>query len=419
MKVYLGADHAGFQLKEMVKSWLASFGDINVVDCGNLIYSHTDDYPDFVYKVAKSVAEDKEDKVFGLVFGFSGTGEAIVANRVKGVRACVLYNSGFLLAEGARDGLSMSDRFAHLKLSRLHNDCNVLSIGAGFVDFNFAKSAIEVFLKTPFTGDVRHMRRINKIDSLGEGIEVCSDVTDRVDLIIPAIIPVTGDDIGKFVFDVKDYVKWVQIDVIDGILVPNVRSWPFSEFSDVEENAYSMAYFDVLASGNARLPYSDEIDYEFDLMVKNPEVYIDMFVNVGASRVVVHLAGINDFGALERKMRFLQGEFGVEFGLAVTGGQGADLFDSSEFNFDVFDYFQVMGISSIGKQGQLFNPESIYTIEMLRYEFPSKIVQVDGSVNPKTIHRFYDAGAERFVVGSYIKDALDVKMAIDELVKSI
>ena len=147
MKVIMGTDHAGFKLKESLKKFLSAEG-YNVEDLGTNS-EESCDYPDFIYPVAKKVAKDKGAK--GIILGGSGQGEAITANRVKGVRAAVYYG-------GPSDIIT---------LSREHNDANILSLGARFISEKEAKKAVLMWLKTPFPGKERHVRRIKKIDSHG------------------------------------------------------------------------------------------------------------------------------------------------------------------------------------------------------------------------------------------------------------
>ncbi len=147
MKVYLGTDHAGFQLKEHIKRFLQKEGH-EVVDEGALEFNKTDDYPDFIAKAARSVAKDKGS--FGIVFGKSGAGEAIVANKVNGIRAVLCFKS-----ENAR-------------LAREHNDANVLSLGGGFITPEEAEEVSKAFLETPFSNEERHVRRIEKIKKIEE-----------------------------------------------------------------------------------------------------------------------------------------------------------------------------------------------------------------------------------------------------------
>lgn len=143
MKIYIGTDHAGFDLKETIKSHLISKG-CTVEDLGAFEKVETDDYPDFVVPVAEKVSKDPES--FGIVFGGSGEGESMATDRILGIRTAVFYG-------GPLDVV---------KLSREHNNANILSIGARFVNENEAIKAVDTFIETPFSGDERHIRRINK-----------------------------------------------------------------------------------------------------------------------------------------------------------------------------------------------------------------------------------------------------------------
>ena len=147
MKIYLGSDHAGFKLKEDIRHFLVEAG-YEVADLGPNREAPGDDYPDYVRPVAEHVA--KEENARGIVFGGSGEGEAMVANRIPGVRAAVWYGK--------------NDRI--VTLSREHNDANVLAVGARFVSDEEAKRGIKLWLETPFSNDPRHKRRIDKIDNI-------------------------------------------------------------------------------------------------------------------------------------------------------------------------------------------------------------------------------------------------------------
>lgn len=144
-KIYLGTDHAGFELKEKIKEYLKS-KDWIVDDQGAFAVDPDDDYPDYIKIVAKMVQSDEGSR--GLIFGMSGQGEAICANRLRGVRAIVYYGGPLDI----------------LKLSREHNDSNILSLGSRFVDFDEAKMAVDLWLSTMFSGEERHVRRIHQID---------------------------------------------------------------------------------------------------------------------------------------------------------------------------------------------------------------------------------------------------------------
>ena len=150
-KIILGTDHAGFGLKEEVKKFLVE-SSFDVDDQGAYSLDKKDDYPEFIYKAVKKVAATPDSK--GIVFGGSGQGEAIVANKVKGIRAAVYYGS----------------KTDIVKLSRTHNDSNVLSLGARFLDKKEAIEAVKLWLNTAFSEEERHKRRIKQISQIEEKI---------------------------------------------------------------------------------------------------------------------------------------------------------------------------------------------------------------------------------------------------------
>jgi ribose 5-phosphate isomerase B len=145
MKIYLGTDHAGFELKEQIKTYLKGRG-LSVEDQGAYTLDPDDYYTDYVKIVAKMVQGDEGS--LGIVLGGSGQGEAMTANRYKGIRATVYYG-------GPREIIT---------LSRDHNNANILSLGARFINFEEAKEVIDLWLATSFSHDERHERRIREID---------------------------------------------------------------------------------------------------------------------------------------------------------------------------------------------------------------------------------------------------------------
>jgi ribose 5-phosphate isomerase B len=163
-KVFIGTDHVGFELKAKLIPYLQELG-YEVEDKGAFEYDAADDYPDFILPVAKAVAE-KPDEYMGIVIGGSGQGEAIAANRIKGVRAALFY--GPCLPKQAVDasGRESTDQYEMIRLTREHNNANVLSLGARFLTEEEAKMVVKLWLEAPFTGEERHSRRIKKIDEL-------------------------------------------------------------------------------------------------------------------------------------------------------------------------------------------------------------------------------------------------------------
>jgi ribose 5-phosphate isomerase B len=144
MKIHIATDHAGLDLKNIIRDYLISKGH-EVTDHGAHEYDALDDYPDYIFPCAKAVASDLESR--GIILGGSGQGEAMAANRVKGVRAAVFYNGPVEI----------------VKLSREHNNANILSLGARFMTEDEIYDVIEMWLDEPFGGG-RHQRRIDKLD---------------------------------------------------------------------------------------------------------------------------------------------------------------------------------------------------------------------------------------------------------------
>lgn len=163
MKVYLGTDHAGFELKEKVKIFLQQKG-YEVVDFGAYRNDKDDDYPEFVGKAAEQVAKDIGSR--GIVFGGSGQGEAMVANKYKNVRCALFYALNHSKCVIDINGKTSIDPFEMLRLTREHNDANMLSMGARLLKEDEALKAIQIFLETPFSGEERHKRRVEMIRQL-------------------------------------------------------------------------------------------------------------------------------------------------------------------------------------------------------------------------------------------------------------
>lgn len=145
MKIFIASDHAGFELKAFLVERLSLAGH-DVKDFGPKEYNPEDDYPDFVSLVAKEVSHNPS-AVRGIVIGGSGQGEAMCANKFYGIRAAVYY------------GCNMDI----VKLSREHNDANVLSLGARFLSHADALNAVTLWLTANFSGEERHKRRNQKL----------------------------------------------------------------------------------------------------------------------------------------------------------------------------------------------------------------------------------------------------------------
>lgn len=163
--IYLATDHAGFELKEKVKEFLKAEG-YEVEDCGAYKYDKDDDYPDFISKAAEAVSKDLDSK--GIIFGGSGQAEAMVANKFKGVRCALFYTPAVPVRAADITGRQSSDPFEMIRLTREHNDANMLSLGVRFLTDEDTLKVVKQWLEAPFPGDERHVRRIEKIKKLEE-----------------------------------------------------------------------------------------------------------------------------------------------------------------------------------------------------------------------------------------------------------
>ena len=150
MQIFIASDHAGFELKSALVPFLTELGH-EVVDCGAAKLTPDDDFPQFMAKAALKVFEEI-DTARGIIIGGSGQGEAMVANRLPGIRAAVYYGGNKEI----------------IRLSREHNDANVLSLGARFMSVEEAKEAVKLWLDTAFSNDPRHIRRIGQIETIYE-----------------------------------------------------------------------------------------------------------------------------------------------------------------------------------------------------------------------------------------------------------
>jgi ribose 5-phosphate isomerase B len=144
MRIHIGSDHAGLDFKNELITHLVVNGH-DVTDHGPYEYDALDDYPDFCIPCAEAVAKDETS--LGIVLGGSGNGEQIAANKVKGVRAALVWS------------------IETAKLAREHNNANVISLGQRLHDADFVKQLIDTFIATKFPGDERHVRRIDKISN--------------------------------------------------------------------------------------------------------------------------------------------------------------------------------------------------------------------------------------------------------------
>src|SRR3989338_519169 len=217
--------------------------------------------------------------------------------------------------------------------------------------------------------------------------------------IIPAIMPKTIGDISEKVSLVNGLVRFVQIDVMDGIFVPNI-SWPYSDIVEFEE----------LVKEDSGLPYWQDVEYEFDLMIENPLKILDVLINLDAGRIIFHIEGTSENEIIEAIEKAK--EVSIEVGVSL--GNDTSLEALSPF-MDKIDFVQLMGISRIGFQGQPFDKRVIPRIRQLKKNYPNLIISIDGGVNFETAPLLVEMGADRLVSGSAIFESGNIKWAIEEL----
>jgi ribulose-phosphate 3-epimerase len=178
----------------------------------------------------------------------------------------------------------------------------------------------------------------------------------------------------------------IQVDIVDGEYVPFV-SWPFTESDPV-------AALSVLSK------YTDIFSIEIDCMVKNPEQYLDLFVELGVKRVAIHVGSTQAYDEIIAHAK----QHGYLLGFALTNDTPLDVVLE---HITQISYVQLMGIAEVGQQGQPFDVRTLARARELRLLFPELEIAVDGSVNVETIPQLYAAGVTRFAPGSAIAKTED------------
>ena len=214
--------------------------------------------------------------------------------------------------------------------------------------------------------------------------------------IIPAIMPRTFGELEEKTGLVKGLARLVQVDIMDGRLTKH-SGWPYKKMPD--------PYFEALRNESRGLPFWEEMDYEFDLMVLNPEEIVKDFVSAGASRIIVHMETVSDW---QKVVAGLKGS--VEIGIAIGVAAPHDALEP--FIADA-DFIQCMGIARLGFQGEPFDERVLDKIREIKKRYPGKIVSVEGGVSLDTAPRLLEAGADRLVAGSAIFENGDIAEAIE------
>lgn len=229
-------------------------------------------------------------------------------------------------------------------------------------------------------------------------------MNNRVE-IIPAVVPQSFADLEEHLAKIKDIVRHVQVDVVDGHYARG-KTWPYRDSGT----------FEKIVEQEHGLPFWDTLDFEFDLMINNPAEVVMQYVHAGASRIIVHASSPSAVQALQSlvELREEGGSFTIQAGVALGAhGQPDDL---EQFEAQ-FDFVQVMGVEKEGHQGEPFDPDqkALYLLERLRARYRDLPLQVDGGVKKENIQALVAAGATRLVAGSAIFAAEDPVAAYKEL----
>lgn len=161
MTVVLASDHAGFEQLKQLQDFLESIGH-QCHNFGPAALTPDDDYPDFIFPAAKAVASGGCQR--GIILGRTGEGEAMAANRIKGVRCAVFYGPAVARRVVDAHGKTSHDPYEIIRLVRGHNDSNMLSLATSFLSLEDIKNVVKLWLETPFSGEDRHARRNKKLD---------------------------------------------------------------------------------------------------------------------------------------------------------------------------------------------------------------------------------------------------------------
>ncbi len=233
--------------------------------------------------------------------------------------------------------------------------------------------------------------------------------------IIPAIIPESFEDLKDKMAFVNGLTHMVQIDVCDGVFVPS-KSWPY--VGDHEND------FDKIINESDGFPFWQTLDFEVDLMVKNPEKVFEDWVRAGAKRIILHVESSLKLFDFVKDIKNKYGYYG-ESAVSIEVGISLNIKTPNEVIFDflkpnesgrsLVDFVQFMGIRDIGFQGQYFDERVLGKIRELRQEFPDTIISVDGGVNFDNVTELVKAGVNRLVSGSALYESEDIGEAINEM----
>ncbi len=223
--------------------------------------------------------------------------------------------------------------------------------------------------------------------------------------IIPAILPTDFEDLEGHVDSVKNVTNIVQVDICDGVFVPNT-TWPYKGDS---------GEFEKIISTEQGLPKWEDVDYEIDLMVSNPKDIAKKWVEAGAKRLIFHIEseGVKDaIEMLKKEYKYVKGDDLLEIGIAINIDT---LVSKLEEVMGDVSVVQCMGIARIGFQHEKFDERVIEKIKEIRSKYPEVAISVDGGVDFENAQKLLDAGATRLIAGhSVFQGELEPKESVNK-----
>lgn len=361
MTVYIGSDHAGYQLKEQVKRWLQQ-QRIRFVDVSAAAPQQEDDYPLFAVRVSKQTSKKRSDR--GLLFCGNAQGVCIAANKVRGIRAAVGYS-----VYGATT-------------SRQDDDSNVLCLAGRVLTSDQAVGIIHSWLSTPFSRSARHQRRLQQIRDLE------SEQYQPIE-IIPSILVSNLSQFKARLHKIEKFFPLAQLDVADGTLVSNTT---FSDWKTIRK-------------------INTDVGYDLHLMVARPDLY---WKNITITRKIYRAFFHIESGvAVSSFIRTLR-QAGVRVGLAINPDTPLSRVKPWLSKIDAILVLAVQPGFNNGK----FIPTTINRVRTLRKWHKAVPIVIDGGMNPATAKKVLAAGASALVVGSYLSQSRSWDKALRALRQS-
>ncbi|MEK7579499.1 MAG: hypothetical protein AAB460_03155 [Patescibacteria group bacterium] len=216
--------------------------------------------------------------------------------------------------------------------------------------------------------------------------------------IVPVLLPETFDEISTHAARVRGLVKRMQIDIVDGVFAESL-TWPY--VNDTGD-------FERLTHEDEGLPFWDELDFEVDMMVQNPEEVLPKWISAGVSACIIHIGSTKNYDAIIEKCKTAD----IEAGLAIRPGTAPEEFEPL---IKKFDFVQVMGSDTIGHAGLELDEYVYAKISDIRAKHSELSIAVDIGVNEDTAPQLIEAGATKLVAGSAIFGSDDIKETIEYL----